>query len=132
MAVYNKETWKQLTTNNSSTTSTNKHVNDGKKSSANGFGKLLKGVGRNKDGRQRVQRSDITNFIWRMKEPIGKKITYVRFCCDIWLQKDDINQTRLTVGGDRLKFDRKTSTKTAGLETIKIHFNSTISTKDAK
>jgi len=36
------------------------------------------------------------------------------------------------VGGGRLKFEEKTSTKTAGLEKLKIHFNSTISTKDAK
>ena len=67
-----------------------------------------------------------------MNVPIGKKTTYVRFCCDIWLQIDDINGTRLTVGGDRLEFDGKISTKTAGLETIKIHPNSTISTKDVK
>ena len=68
-----------------------------------------------------------------MHIPIGKKITYARFCCDVrLLQKDDINRTRLTVGGDRLEYDGKTSTKTAGLETIKIHLNSTILTKDAK
>ena len=67
-----------------------------------------------------------------MHVPIGKKITYARFCCDVRLQKDDINRMRLTVGGDRLPYDEKTSTKTAGLETIKIHLNSTISTKDAK
>ena len=36
------------------------------------------------------------------------------------------------MGGDRLKFDGKTSTETAGLETIKIHLNSTTSTKYAK
>ena len=36
------------------------------------------------------------------------------------------------MGGDKLKFNGKTSTETAGLETIKIHLNSTISTKDAK
>ena len=38
----------------------------------------------------------------------------------------------LTVGGDRLEYDEKTSTKIAGLETIKIHLNSTTSTKDVK
>ena len=36
------------------------------------------------------------------------------------------------MGGDRLEYDGKTSTKTVGLETIKLHLNSTISTKDAK
>ena len=102
------------------------------KSSANEFGRLLKGVGRNEDGSQRVTGSDSFHFIRRIQVPIGKKVTYALFCCDIRLQKDDINQTRLTVGGNRLPYNRKTSTETAGLETIKIHLNSTISTKDAK
>ena len=102
------------------------------KLSANEYGKLLKGGGKNEDGTQRVKGSDTINFIKRIHVPIGKKITYAHFCCDVRLQKDDINKTRLTVGGDRLEYTRKTSTKTAGLETIKIHLNSTISTKDAK
>ena len=99
--------------------------------SANEFGKLLKGVGRNEDSTQRVKWSDIINFIRRMHVLI-EKMTYARFCCDVQLQKDNIDCTRLTVGGDRLKYNGKTSTETAGLETIKMHINSTISTKDAK
>ena len=99
---------------------------------ANKFGKLLKGVGKKEDSTQRVKGSDIVNFVRRMNVPIGKKITYAQSCCDVRLQKDEINQTRLTVGEDRLEYDGKTSTETAGLETIKIHLNSTISTKDAK
>ena len=38
----------------------------------------------------------------------------------------------MTIGGDRLEYDGKTSTETASLETIKIHLNSTILAKDAK
>ena len=52
------------------------------KLSANEFGKLLKRVGRNTDGTQRVKGSNTINFIQRIHIPIGKKITYVRFCCD--------------------------------------------------
>ena len=85
--------------------------------SANEFGKLLKGVGKNEDSIQRVKRLDTINFIRRMHVPIGKKITYTQLCCDVRLQKDDINRTRLTVGGDRLEYNGKTSTETAGLET---------------
>ena len=48
------------------------------------------------------------------------------------LQKDEINQTRLKVVGNLLEYKGNTSTKSASLETIKIHLNSTISTKDAK
>ena len=73
------------------------------KLSANEFEKLHKGVGRNVDGTQLVKGSDTINFIRRIHVPIGKKITYARFCCDVRLQKDDINRTRLTVGGDRLE-----------------------------
>ena len=38
----------------------------------------------------------------------------------------------MTIGGNHLQYNGKTSTETAGLETIKIHLNSTISTKNAK
>ena len=38
----------------------------------------------------------------------------------------------MIIGGDRPEYDGKTSTETASLETIKIHLNSTISTKDVK
>ena len=43
-----------------------------------------------------------------------------------------INCIRLTVGGNLLEYEGKTSTESASLETIKIHLNSTISTKEAK
>ena len=38
----------------------------------------------------------------------------------------------MTIGENNLQYDGKTSTEIAGLETIKIHLNSTISTKNAK
>ena len=57
------------------------------KLSANRFRKLLKGVGRNEDGTQRVKELDTINFIRRMHVPIEKKITYARFCCDNQLKK---------------------------------------------
>ena len=60
-------------------------------SSANEFGRLMKGAGRNKDGTQRVTGSDTFHFIHKKNVPKGKKITYARFCCDVRLQKDEIN-----------------------------------------
>ena len=53
------------------------------RSAANEFGKVLKGIGRNKDGTQRVKGSDTIHFIRRKDVPNNKKITYARFCCDI-------------------------------------------------
>ena len=38
---------------------------------ANKFRKILKGVGRNKDGPQQVKSSDAINFIQRIYVPIG-------------------------------------------------------------
>ena len=101
-------------------------------SSTNEFGRLMKGAGRNKDGTQRVTGSDTFHFIHKKDVPQDKKVTYARFVCDIRLQKDKINRTRLTVGGNLLEYEGKTSTESASLETIKIHLNSTISTPDAK
>ena len=92
----------------------------------------MKGAGRNKDGTQRVTGTDTFHFIHKKDVPKGKKITYARFCCDVRLHKDKINRKRLTVGGNLLEYEGKTSTESASLETIKIHLNSTISTKDAK
>ena len=54
-------------------------------SSANEFGRLMKGAGRNKDGTQRVTGSDTFHFIHKKNVPKGKKITYARFCCDVRL-----------------------------------------------
>ena len=53
------------------------------KLSANEFGRLLKGVGRNEDGSQRVTGSDTFHFVRRMQVPVGKKVTYARFCYDV-------------------------------------------------
>ena len=47
-------------------------------------------------------------------------------------KKEEVNRTRITAGGDRLEFQGDTSTKTVGLETAKMVFNSVVSTPDAK
>ena len=63
----------------------------------------MKGAGRNTNGTQRVKGSDTLLFIHKKDIPKGKKITYARFCCDIRLQKDGINRTIMTVGGNLLE-----------------------------
>jgi hypothetical protein len=67
------------------------------------------------------------HLIKKCNIPKGKKITYARFVSEIRLQKAEIHRTRLTAGGNLLDYEGKTSTETAGMETIKIHINSTIS-----
>ena len=75
----------------------------------------MKGAGRNNDGTQQVKRSDTFHFIHKKDVLKGNKITYAQFCCDIRLQKDKINRTRLTEGGNLLEYKGKTSTKSASL-----------------
>jgi hypothetical protein len=96
-------------------------------SSANEFGRTMQGVGKNWPEEDRIKGTDTMHLIKKCNIPKGKKIIYARFVSEIRLQKAEIHRTRLTAGGDRLDYEGKTSTDTAGLETIKIHINSTIS-----
>jgi hypothetical protein len=96
-------------------------------SSANEFGRTMQGIGKNRPEEDQIKGTDTMHLIKKCNIPKGKKITYARFVSEIRLQKAEIHRTRLTAGGDRLDYEGKTSTDTAGLETIKIHINSTIS-----
>ena len=97
MAVYNEESWKMIDYKKLINHPNKETQEWWQRLSANEVGKLWKGVRRNDDRTQQVKGLDKVNFIRRLHVPDGKKITYARFCCDIQLQKEDINQTRLTV-----------------------------------
>ena len=71
-------------------------------------------------------------FIQKHEVPYNKKVTYARFVCDYRQQKEEKEKTRITVGGDRLEYQGKVSTKTAGLTTIKLLLNSVVSSIWAK
>ena len=92
----------------------------------------FQGIGKNKDGTQRVKGTNTCFWITRDKVPVHKKVTYARIVTDIRPEKDEPNRTRITAGGDRLDYLGDVSTKTAGLETTKIVLNSVVSTPDAK
>ena len=92
----------------------------------------MKGVGPTDDGKKHVQILDIFHFIYKKDVSRDKKIIYTQLCCDIRLQKDKINRTQLTIGGDILDCDGITSIETTGLKTINIHLNSTISIEGTK
>jgi hypothetical protein len=88
----------------------------------------MQGVGkRNRPDGEAIEGTDTMHLIKKCNIPKGKKITYARFVSEIQLQKAEIHRTRLTAGGNLLDYEGKTSTDTAGMETIKIHINSTIS-----
>ena len=78
----------------------------------------MKGARLNTNGTQIVIGSNTFHFIHRKEVSNGRKKMYAQFCCDIWLQKDEIYRTRLTASGDCLDYNGKISTETAGLKTI--------------
>jgi hypothetical protein len=95
-------------------------------SAANEFGRLAQGVG------GRIKGTDTIKFIPHAAMPNYRTATYPRFVCEHRPQKTEVNRTRLTLGGNLIKYPGDVSTKTAELETIKILFNSVISTVGAK
>ena len=84
------------------------------------------------DGSQRTKGTNTLFWINKEQVPKDKTATYARVVVDKRPEKEEVNQTRITAGDDRLEFQGDTSTKTAGLETVKMVFNSVVSTPDAK
>lgn len=103
-----------------------KYRDDWLLSAANEFGRLAQGIG------GRVEGTDTIKFIHRDQVPRGRTVTYGRFVCLVRPQKAEPNRTRLTVGGDRVHYPGPVTTSTADLTTCKIHFNSVISTPNAR
>ena len=58
----------------------------------------------------------------------GKKPTYARMVVDFCPQKEDPNRTRITAGGNLIKYAGELTTRTADLTTAKMLRNSVIST----
>jgi len=100
-------------------------------SAANEFGRLAQGI-KNPDGTQRIKGTNTFFFIPKSQIPADRVITYGRFVCTFRPDKAEHNRTRLTVGGNRLAYDGDVSTDTAGLELIKIHWQSVLSTPNAR
>jgi hypothetical protein len=73
-------------------------------------------------------------FIRRDEVPINRirDVTYGRVCVNYRPEKADPNQTRLTVGGDRVNYPGDCGMPTAGMVMVKLHLNSIISTKGAR
>jgi hypothetical protein len=60
-----------------------------------------------------------------------KDVTFRQFVCKVRPEKAEPNQTRFTVGGDRINYLSKVATLTAETSVAKMLFNSVISTKGA-
>ena len=98
-------------------------------SSANEFGHLEKGIG------GRIKNSTNTiEFIFQHDVPTErmKDVTHGQFVCIVQPEKAEPNQTRFTVGGDRINYPGAVATPTAEMLVAKILFNGVISTKDTR
>ena len=99
-AVYDDETGKMMEMRDLRNHPNKKKREEWDRSSANEYGRLMKGIGMKREGKSRVQGFDTFHFIRKNQVPKGKKFTYARFCCNIRPQKEEKNRTRMTVGGD--------------------------------
>ena len=62
----------------------------------------------------------------------NKKYTYANIVMDHRPQKEDPNRIRITAGGNLIQYDDELSVRSADITTAKLHWNSVISTKDAR
>jgi hypothetical protein len=90
------------------------------------LGQLAKGVSGTKG-------TDTIVFIRYNKIPLDRRrhITYGKTVVTYRPEKDSPNQTRLTVGGNRIVHHGNVSTPMVKMMTVKMHLNSVISTKGA-
>jgi hypothetical protein len=62
----------------------------------------------------------------------GKKFTYANPVVDHRPQKEDPNRIRITAGGNLIQCESELSVRTADSNTAKLHWNSVVSTEDAR
>ena len=67
-----------------------------------------------------------------MKIPADQTVTYARIVIDYRAQKDDPNRVRITVSGNLIDYPEELTLRTSDLTTIKLLWNSVISTPNAK
>ena len=94
------------------------------KSAANEFGRLAQGIGDRETGTNTIY------FIAKEDIPFDRlgDVTYGSFVCTHRPTKADPHRTRLTVGGDRIRYGGEVGTPTADITLVKILFNSVLST----
>ena len=82
----------------------------------------------------RVEGSDTIFFIRKSDIPHDRRrdTTYSRIVCDFRPNKEETHRTRITAGGDRINYPGDCGTPTADMITVKLLFNSIVSTDGAK
>jgi hypothetical protein len=95
------------------------------RSMVNEIGRLAQGI------KREVKGTNTFRFIKREDASAGRNATYGSFVIDIKTHKEETERTRLTVGGDQIEYPGNKSTLTAGITTVNMLFNITISTPRA-
>ena len=81
---------------------------------------------------ERLLETKTIKFVKRKDIPPKRKVAYIRIVVDIRQAKAVQERVRLTVGGDQVDYPCKVTTRTAELQTCKIHLNGVISTEGAR
>jgi hypothetical protein len=81
---------------------------------------------------RRLLATKTIRFIAIKEIPAGIKPTYLRIVSAFRPEKEDPYRIRWTIGGDRVIFTGEVSTKAADITTVKTHFNSVLSTPNAR
>ena len=89
----------------------------------NEVGRLFQGMHGRNDGTNTIFFYRKGWISWGRK----KGVTYGKIMFNVWPQKDEVNRSRLTVGGDRINFEGDCSTPTANLLNVKLLLNSIVS-----
>ena len=81
-----------------------------------------------------VEGTETMKFIKRDDVPADRKkdVAHVRIVCDVRPEKEDKYRVRVTVAGNLINYPGNCGTPTADLLTVKLLFNSVISTPGAK
>ena len=96
-------------------------------SGANELGRLAQGVG------NRIAGTSTIFFIRKDQVPIGRTVTYPQIFSTVRPEKYEPNRIQITAGRNLITdYSGNVSTETSDLETIKIHWKSVLSTKDAR
>ena len=61
-----------------------------------------------------------------------KDITYGKFVCELKPNKEEVERTRLTMGGDKVNYPFEVGTPTGEMLLVKTHANSVVSTPNAR
>ena len=99
---------------------------------ANEYDRLFQEYGRNEDGSQHIQRTNVCHKIKKCQVPKGKTATYNRLVTDIQPEIAEPNWVRFTAGGNIVQYTGETLTEVAPIETAKLLITIKLSTMGEK